>query len=420
MTMGWDNGELAAELFNERHDMTTPKAHAEYAASSSERWVNCPASLLLSKDAPEQKSGAAAEEGTLAHSLMEEALLSGANSVYEFENNPCVDLTDHYPTDMIKHVDGFVRYVRGQMKKGFELLVEERVYLDFIHPTEAFGTVDVAIIEPFGVLHIIDFKYGQGYVNHRDNTQMMYYALGIAHKLQYDVEEVRTTIYQPRGANETDPNKIARTDSFSVEKLKNFSKVLKTAVDVAEKIKKSGKYKPEHLNAGSWCKFCPAKIVCPQITKSALETAKLDFSSVVQPSPKSLTSDQVKAILDRSAYLELWIKEVKKYAEEQIRAGKKIAGWGLVPTKPQRVWRDEWTVKMITRNFPDLVKKELVTPAQAEKILKKKVTENFAKEFMNENVVTVSSGEKLQTTNNDYEADGLDDLSFDKETDNGY
>lgn len=396
--------------------MTTPKAHAEYAASSSERWVNCPASLLLSKDAPEQKSGAAAEEGTLAHSLMEAVLEGGFDSVYGLEGKG-VEITDHYDDQMIKHVQGFVDYVWGQKKPHDELLVEERVYLDFIHPTEAFGTVDVAIIEPFGVLHIIDFKYGQGYVNHRDNTQMMYYALGIAHKLQYDVEEVRTTIYQPRGANETDPNKIARTDSFSVEKLKNFSKVLKTAVDVAEKIKKSGKYKPEHLNAGSWCKFCPAKIVCPQITKSALETAKLDFSSVVQPSPKSLTSDQVKAILDRSAYLELWIKEVKKYAEEQIRAGKKIAGWGLVPTKPQRKWVEPI---MIGLGYPELVKQEIVSPAEAEKILKKKWDKKTVENFFEEHVVTVSSGEKLQTTNNDYEADGLDDLSFDKETDNGY
>lgn len=388
--------------------MNAPKAHAEYAASSSERWVNCPASLLLSKDAPAQKSGAAAEEGTLAHELMEVVLKEGHDSVYALENSSCVDITDHYPEDMIDHVEGFVKFVRSQMKPHYELLVEEKVYLDFIHPTEAFGTVDVAIIEPFGVLHIIDFKYGQGYVNHRDNTQMMYYALGIAHKHHFDFEEVRTTIYQPRAGS----TEAARTDSFSVEKLKNFSGVLKTAVDVAERIKKAGKHKPEHLNAGSWCKFCPAKIVCPQITKSALETAKLDFSSAVQPSPKSLTSDQVKAILDRSAYLELWIKEVKKYAEDQLRSGKKIAGWGLVPTRPQRKWYDSIAVKL---GYPELVVKEVVTPAEAEKILKKKWDKKTIENFFEEHVVTVSSGEKLEQTNNDYEADGLDDLSFDKE-----
>ena len=56
------------------------------------------------------------------------------------------------------------------------------------------------------------------------------------------------------------------------------------------------------------------------------------------------------------------------------------------------------------------------TVAQLEKEMKaNKVPKDVIEKFMNQNVVTVSSGEKLQTTNNDYEADGLDDLSFDKE-----
>lgn len=365
--------------------MGAPKKHAKFAASSSDRWVNCPGSLKLSEKAPPQKSGAAADEGTKAHELMEFALQTDIKSVVKFFQN------DEYPLEMRKHVQGFVDFVRNDLKPHHELLVEEKVHLDFIHPTEAFGTVDVAIIEPFGALHIIDFKYGQGFVNHRDNSQMIFYALGIAHKHQYDFEEVHTTIYQPR-AGSSDP---ARTDSFSVEKLKSWAKTFKQAVKACETADVQ-----KDLNAGAWCKFCPAKVICPAISKSSLQAAKLDFSSAVQPAPKSLTSDQLKTILDRSAYLELWIKEVKKYAEEQVRAGMKIQGWGLEPKRPQRVWADP---DGVAEDHEFLLKEVLSTPVEAEKIMKENGwTKKEIEQFFKDNVVAVSGGDKLSSNLNDY------------------
>lgn len=389
--------------------MSAPKAHAEYAASSSDRWVNCPASLKLIKKSPPQKSGAAADEGTLAHSLMEVALenhCTAEQAAQMIED----DIGEKCPEDMIDHIQGFIDFVRAQMQPHFELLIEEKVYLDFIHPTEAFGTVDVAIIEPFGALHIIDLKYGQGYVNHRDNPQMIYYALGIAHKHKYDFDEIKTTIYQPR-AGSTD---VARTDSFSVEKLKSWSKIFSDAVVACEDADEV-----KDVHAGSWCKFCPAKINCPAITKSSFEMAKLDFGDAIQPAPKSLTSSQLKTILDRSAYIKLWIKEVEKHAEDMIKSGKKIEGWGLVPTRAQKTWRDLNDKNFVSYiSFMESVEEisfrtnEIVSPAQAEKILKRHVDKDVVERFMNDFVVAVSSGEKLSQINNDYDLDGLDDLEI--------
>lgn len=385
--------------------MSTIKAHARFAASSAERWVNCASSIKLSEKAPEQKSGAAADEGTKAHELMELCLIEGVDVGY-FANELDDDLQPLYPLDMREHVQGFVNYVRDQLKGHEELCVEQKVFLDFIHPTDAFGTVDVAIVEPFGSLHIIDFKYGRGYVNHRDNLQMLYYALGIAHLHQYDFDEVKTTIYQPR-AGSSDP---ARTDVFSVEKLKNTADILREAIDRVENATDTS-----DLHAGDWCKFCPAKIICPAITKSSLQKAKLDFESAVQPDPKALTSDRIKTILERASYLELWIKEVKKFAEDEIKAGRKIDGWTLVPTKAQRVWADvAKTMKVIAKYKlqNQLVKTELMTPAQAEKVLKKIKAIDF-EQFMKDNVATVSGGVKLSQTTNDYDVKWPDDTDVD-------
>jgi hypothetical protein len=374
--------------------MSAPKSHALFAASSSDRWMNCPSSLKSIEKAPEQKSGAAADYGTLAHSLMELALETGEEDVIGTYD------PDVYPDEMREHIQDFVDFVRSLVKEHDELLIEEKVYLDFLHPTEAFGTVDVAIIEPFGCLHIIDLKYGEGYVNHKDNSQMIYYALGLAHKHKYDFDEIKVTIYQPRGGGE-----VARTDSFSVSKLKSWKKEFEKAVARCESATDTS-----DLNAGSWCKFCPAKVICPALTKASFDMAKLDFASEVQPDPKALTSNQLKTILDRSAYLELWIKEVKKYAEARLSKGEKISGWGLVPTRAQRVWKD---AKKVAAKFPDLESPDIMSVAQAEKFLKTRMTKEVLARFINENVVAVSSGNKLNQTTNDFGDLGLDDLIAD-------
>jgi hypothetical protein len=54
-----------------------------------------------------------------------------------------------------------------------------------------------------------------------------------------------------------------------------------------------------------------------------------------------------------------------------------------------------------------------VTPAQAEKLLKKIYTKKELEKFLNDNVVAVSSGDKLSQLNNDFDDEGLDDLLID-------
>jgi hypothetical protein len=381
--------------------MATPKAHARFAASSAERWVNCPSSIHLAEKAPEQKSGAAANEGTIAHDLMEKCLVNGLD-VGAYANEYGDDLAPVYPLDMRQHVQGFVDFVRSQKQPHHDLIVEEKVYLDFLHPTDAFGTVDVAIVEPFGALHIIDFKYGRGFVKHKDNLQMLYYALGIAHAHHYDFDEIKTTIYQPRAGS----GRPDRTDAFSVEKLKSIKVVFEDAIERVEQGTDTS-----DLSAGDWCKFCPAKVICPAITKTALQKAKLDFGGDILPNPKSLTSDQVRVLLDKANYLELWIKEVKAFAENELKAGKKISGWTLAPTKAQRVWANP-NAKSLGVEW--LWEKQLITPAQAEKKMKAlKCSKEEIEKFMKDNVAFVSGGVKLSQTTNDYDDQWPDDTDVD-------
>ena len=45
-------------------------AHALLSPSAAERWINCPASVFLNKDIPDEGS-VYADEGTAAHTVME-------------------------------------------------------------------------------------------------------------------------------------------------------------------------------------------------------------------------------------------------------------------------------------------------------------------------------------------------------------
>lgn len=364
--------------------MSEPKAHAKFAASSAERWMNCAGSIQLSEDAPPKISSAAADEGTTAHELMEFALESNIKDVVKFFENE----DDKYDLEMRLYIQNFVDFVRSELKPGFDLLVEQKIHLDFLHPTEAFGTVDVAVIEHFGTLHIIDLKYGKKRVDPKDNAQMIYYALGIAHPAGYDFEQIKTTIYQPRAG--LDPIK---THTFSPDVLKVWKDKFSKAIDAAEAPGAKAK-----LTEGAWCFFCPAKIICPQIKTNGMKKALLAFDSPLQPAPKELTPIQLKTILDKSSYLELWIKEVKAYAEEQVRRGVKIEGWGLVPKRGQRVWIDQERIKQMA-----YIKETVMSPAEVEKQMKAaKTPTKEIKEFMKSNAVSVSSGDKFDKTKNDY------------------
>lgn len=267
--------------------MSEPKAHAKYAASNSKQWLACPGSIKLSELAPKKEDTKASAEGTRAHELMEFALNAGTRNVVSFFEND----DDKYPLEMREHVQAFVEYVRGEMAKigpHAELLVEERVHLDGCitdnepeegEDGEAFGTVDVAIIEPYGVLHIIDLKYGTSYVDHVENPQMIYYGLGLAHKLDYDIEALKTTIYQPRAYVEGS-GKIARSHTLSMNALREWRCKFYEGIKACEE--------PEpRLQSGDHCFFCPAKIICPEITKKAMAKAKLKFQAPVQPAPKN-------------------------------------------------------------------------------------------------------------------------------------
>ena len=239
-----------------------PDVHALLSASSSKQWLHCPPSVRLQEGFPNESSNYA-EEGTFAHEVCEYKV---KKYLHERVKRP---QSEEYDTEEIEQItDLYAEFVIStveEMKRnGCEplVLVEERVDYSHIAPA-GFGTADMLIIgrddDGRGLLHVCDFKTGQGvFVDADHNSQMMLYALGGLHAYGYiyPIERVRMTIIQPRLEN-------ISTFECSRSELEEWGESIKPIAEMAYEGK--GEQKP-----GDWCRFCRAKSVCSACANEAL------------------------------------------------------------------------------------------------------------------------------------------------------
>jgi hypothetical protein len=274
------------------------RAHSKFSASGAERWFNCPGSVELSEGLPDTTSPAA-EEGTQAHEVLEVTLKCD-----EFLF-PGVD--PRAPREMVKYADEAAKFIRGLAKQtNSEFLVEDRAHLDFIHP-EAFGTLDSAVLDHFGTLHVIDYKYGKGYVvSPKENLQMIFYALALAHKYDWNFSRVRLWIIQPRAKGYDGPVFW----DISIDELREYVPKFEDAVARVE-------LSPE-FKEGNHCFFCKAKKICPLKLESKNNKAGLIFGDLdgKEENDKEESGKEKKLITEAE-----WRKASRQTKERSRRAG---------------------------------------------------------------------------------------------------
>lgn len=356
------------------------KVHAKYAASSSERWVECPASISLTEKAPPAKSSAYADEGTKAHEVLEtilKAYISGTGP-----RRTAMNLERDYPKEMVEHALWAFKEIEKRMTPKINLFCEQKVFLPFIDE-DFFGTLDISMVEEFSTLTIADYKYGAGIaVEPENNAQLISYALAELHKYDYNFDEVRILILQPRAFHEKGPIREWVTD---VDTILSWGKKFKNAIEESKKVK------PD-IKAGSHCRFCPAAVICPEIGNKSLRQAQIEFDTAIDETPKLPEPEKIQIknlgnILTACEYIESWIDKVREHAFHVLERGENVKGWKLVPKRSTRKWTDSTkTQKEALKAFGEdaLSSPELLSPAQLEKIA--------GKEWVTERVTDVSSG----------------------------
>jgi hypothetical protein len=354
--------------------MTEPKAHAKYAASSAYRWMNCPGSVALSETAPPKGSSSYADEGTKAHSCLEDVIKGMKSPALRRKG---------YSEEMISHaVDAWREIESRLVQSDGELLIEEKVFPFEGLEAVAFGTLDCAVVEVYGTLHIIDYKYGAGVaVEVEDNLQLIFYAIGVARKYNWDFHKVVLTVIQPRAEHEVGP---IRSYEINPEHLKDWQTEFLRGIELSQK-------PSAPIKAGSWCRWCPASTICPEVSKKAIVQAQAVFKEktgeLQLPKVESLQIEHLGNILDAFEKLDFWMSEVRAHALHVLERGEKIKGWKLVQKRSTRKWVDEEkAAELAKKKFKDKAfKTELLSPAQFEKAV-------GDKKFLETHCSNVSSG----------------------------
>lgn len=331
--------------------------HAKLSASGSSRWLNCTGSVKAESNYPESSS-AFALEGTTAHELAEMCLTSDYHpSFYLNQTINGITIDD----EMADNVAAYIAYVKSFSGVHF---YEQRVDFSEWIPN-GFGTSDAIVIDESNkTVHVIDLKYGKGVpVDAENNTQAMLYALGVLSEYGfiYDIDNVVIHIYQPR---------IKNYSSWSI----TTTELLKWAEWAKQRAIEALSDNAPRTPSDKACQWCKAKATCKALLDHTHNVLMSDFDELDEVKPDTLTHKELRVIQDNAKLIKSWLDAVESHIFDMLLRGEDFAGYKLVEGRSTRAWQDEQKAIDVLKDKLDesqLYTQKLISPAQAEKLLKK-------------------------------------------------
>lgn len=300
--------------------------HSALGASSAERWMNCSGSVALTHaiktgegfidDDPDYR-----RDGVSAHALAAWCLEHGADC-YEAPLDQFPELT----ADMMTAVQVYIDYARSLPGDRY---VETRVHRPEFHEL-FYGTLDfAAIMRTVDHARFLDYKHGEGVlVEVRRNPQLMYYVYGFIgeDKTEYpDAMAVELGVVQPRAQHPDGPIRIWTTTAGEIRQWAHD--VLRPAMDRT--------MNDRFLSVGEWCRFCPAKIVCPAMTSLADELT-FHRETPLQAMPREMLGE----LYGKSKFLRMMFKALDDEVARRVLAGDVVPGAKAVKKITDRVFKD--------------------------------------------------------------------------------
>lgn len=321
--------------------------------STAKRVINCPGSVKLCQQVPPKPSSKYADEGTLLHNVMAEILGHDKElrHVLNMEYNG-ISLTGDLIDSKVRPALEAINDIDPEAK--LEFAVEQTVgFGDFL--PNVFGSCD--LIGRLGDRAIIlDWKFGDGVaVEAEENAQLLFYTAAAIRTPSLSwvfdgAKEIECIIVQP-------PSIKRWVTSF--DRVRQFERELAYAVKQAEKPNAT-------LKVGDHCRWCAAKPICP-LMNGAVDRA-------LQTTIKELDAEQLGALLERANVLEQWISDLRGLAMQVLESGNPVPGYKLVAKRATRKWVDDEQAKQVLLTHlrhEDVIESSVISPAQAEKKLKK-------------------------------------------------
>lgn len=402
-------------------------AHALFSPSSASKWMRCFGSLAMEDGLPDD-TASYADEGTAAHELASWVLTDGVGYASAYEgriihviNGRVWDVGTPRPAmlkgqtkdiervfevteDMAEHVqtyaDAIFAKVEGYKLAGatrVTLLVEKRVeFSETVGVPGQFGTSDAIILVEWAdgtaLVDVNDLKFGYGMVYAPENEQLMMYALAVleTYGVLANFTQARMTIHQPRRDHVSEWE-------CSVADLIAFGQEAKAAAAKAHEIlilKRQGfTVTSDLLTPGDkQCQWCKRKGDCPALARWAEESIGAEFEDLTKENIRDYLPDEIQSEGETIArYLrmvplfDIFAKGILARAESFMFNGGIVPGWKVVPGKKgNRSWGDnagevEETLKSMRLRIEEMYKLKLISPTQAEKLLKKSNPRRWAR-----------------------------------------
>lgn len=355
------------------------KLGRKFRPSNADRYLNCPASVVVSQDL-ERDTSVYADTGSVVHALADNCLATGKKPEDFMGEKLCADRDIDIPVDD-SMLDGARMYLDWIANQHFDEISSEQMFtFKWVKNPDGETTVGyadlVAYSQDFDELVVADYKNGVMPVP--DNSlQFAVYALGAMERRE-KVNSIKTVRIQPnvmQGARigehvwkKGDLIKLKAEIKFTVKWVKNT---------------KPEDVKDKDFCEGHWCKFCPAAKSnrCPAKAKAFFNL--IDVDKPLDP-PSVLDEEKMKMIILRRTELKKYVDDVyNHYFKEAYVNGKTTEGLKLVEgrSKP-RAWKKDIPEVEIASDLREMgmledeyYPKKLATPAQAKKILKDRFKE---------------------------------------------
>lgn len=296
--------------------------HSLLSASASDRWSACPISVL----GPDSKSGEAAAEGTLGHTIAEAALRGDPYPIVGAEftvEGYTFKVSDGFLAD----VDAYVQHVRNTPWVGSytpEGKVNYSRSLGAPYNT-AFGTADCWGFSQDAsgrYLEVKDLKMGRNPVSPERNSQMALYAAGVLDGMYPYVQlprdhKVRLTIFQPRLSHR--PFQWVTTVAWIEEQSLYLRPAAHAALAYKAGTATQDTWEKFPELPGDHCRYCTRKTKC-QAFQAKLRVAAQPNAPVAWDAQLYAMSDAIKD----------YLKEMEQMAFDAAMAGNPFAGTKLV------------------------------------------------------------------------------------------
>ena len=343
--------------------------------STAKRVINCPGSVALVQKMPPQAENKYMAEGTALHAAIDRL----------------VSADGELPSDLLgkkfegvvldeAHIDKLEFALRSldeiDPERKMHYVTEVQVGFEGVEAlagvyghTDLLGRIGSRAV-------VLDWKFGDGViVEAQENPQGLFYAAAAmrTEATQWvfkDVTEIEIIIVQPF--------QIRRWVT-TPERVRDFERELVRAVQLSSRA-------DAPLEIGDWCRFCTGKPICPKMN-GAIDRA-------VHTKLEALSPDQIAQALALADKLEPYINDVRRLAQERLEKNMPVPGYKLVPKQSRRQWADENKAAMALADVgltsAEMHKLELLSPAQMEKVLKKRKMA-----LPDDLVVSVSSGNTI-------------------------